>query len=259
MVGHEAALSRFTRVHSADAENREEVQVAVHGLEPERFAYVVATRVKEDRDPISSLCLACTDVLGVTGAGLMLISGNKSLSCIGVSDDIARAVEDVEYTLGEGPCIAAFNDKIPVFEPDLNAGGGRWPEFRKGALAVGVGAAFGFPLLVDQVCIGALNLYQDRAGPLTAQQVDDALVAADIASRTLLTWQAVAPPGMIAWQLEAVPNNRVEVHQAAGRISVQAGVPVDDAIVLLRAYAFSQDRLISDVARDVAEGHLRFD
>ncbi len=235
------------------------MQVAVYGLEPERFAHVVATRVKEDRDPISSLCLACTDVLGVTGAGLMLISGNKSLGCIGVSDDIARAVEEVEYTLGEGPCIAAFNNKIPIFDPDLNDDGERWPEFRRGALAAGVGAAFGFPLLVDRVCIGALNLYQDRAGSLTEQQVDDALIAADVASRTLLTWQADAPPGMVAWQLETVPNHRVEVHQAAGRVSVQAAVSVDNALVLLRAYAFSQDRPISDVARDVAEGRLRFD
>lgn len=233
--------------------------MAVNGLEPERFAQIVADRVKEDRDPLSSLCLACTDVLGVTGAGLMLISGDKSLGCIGVSDDIAAAVEEVEYTLGEGPCIAAYNDKIPVFDPDLNDDGERWPEFRQGALAAGVVAAFGFPLLVDRVCIGALNLYRDRAGSLTERQVGDALVAADVASRTVLTWQADAPPGMVAWQLEAVPNHRVEVHQAAGRISVQAAVSVDDALVLLRAYAFSRSRPISDVARDVAEGRLRLD
>jgi hypothetical protein len=41
-------------------------------------------------------------------------------------------------------------------------------------------------------------------------------------------------------------------------VLVQAAVTVDDAIALLRAYAFSSDRPISDVAADVVRGHLRF-
>jgi AmiR/NasT family two-component response regulator len=51
----------------------------------------------------------------------------------------------------------------------------------------------------------------------------------------------------------------MEVHQATGRISVQAGTSLADALVLLRAYAFSRDRPISDVASDVATGRVRFD
>ncbi|HEY5172431.1 MAG TPA: ANTAR domain-containing protein, partial [Acidimicrobiia bacterium] len=70
---------------------------------------------------------------------------------------------------------------------------------------------------------------------------------------------ADAPPGTVAWQLEQVPNHRMQVHQATGRISVQAGVSLADALVLLRAYSFSRDRPISDVAADVGSGLLRFD
>jgi hypothetical protein len=228
-------------------------------LGPERFAEVVAAR-NEYNDPISALCLACTDVVGVTGAGLMLVSGARSLGCVGVSDAITEAVEQVEFTLGEGPCVAAYRAKAPVFDPDLaDDTDGPWPEFRRGALAVGVRAAFGFPLLVEQICIGALNLYHDRSGALSDRQVDDALVVAGLAGRTLLAWQADAPPGMIAWQLEQVPKHRMEVHQATGRISVQAAISLPDALVLLRAFAFSTDRPISDVASDVAEGRIRFD
>ena len=135
----------------------------------------------------------------------------------------------------------------------------RWPEFRRGALAAGVRAAFGFPLLVDWICIGALNLYHDESGALTETQIGDALVVARLASRTLLAWQADAPPGTVAWQLEAVPNHRMEVHQATGRISVQAGISVADALVLLRAYAFAEDRPISEVAAAVGRRTLRFD
>jgi hypothetical protein len=234
--------------------------VAIGRVGPERFAQLVAARSAEDNDPMSSLCLACTDVLGVSGAGLMLVTGGRSLGCIGVSDLVTEAVEQVEYTLGEGPCLEAYTSKAPVFDPDLaDTGVVRWPEFRRGALAAGVRAAFGFPLLVDWICIGALNLYHDESGALTDAQVDDAISVARMASRTLLAWQAEAPPGTIAWQLESVPNHRMEVHQATGRISVQAGIPVADALVLLRAYAFAEDRPISQVAAAVATGELRFD
>jgi GAF domain len=187
-----------------------------------------------------------------------LMSGGQSLGFLGVSDPVAEAVEQVEYTLGEGPCVAAFQTKVPVFDADLAAEDtARWPEFRRAALAAGVRAAFGFPLLVGPICIGAMNLYHDQPGALTDEQVAAALVIAQFAGRSVLAWQADAPPGTVAWQLEQVPSHGVEVHQATGRISVQVGVSLDDALVLLRAYAFSHDRPISDVAAEVASGHLR--
>ncbi|MGO9875802.1 MAG: GAF and ANTAR domain-containing protein [Acidimicrobiia bacterium] len=228
-------------------------------LEPEQFAQVVAARHEQDRDPASTLCVACVEVLGVAGAGLVLMSGGRSLDFIGVSDAVSEAVEQMEYTLGEGPCVSAFHTKVPVFDADLadeRGAAARWPEFRRGALAAGVRAAFGFPLLIEHVCIGALNLYHDQPGALSEDQVADAVVVARCASRSVMGWQADAPAGTVAWQLEAAPSHRVEVHQATGRISVQVGVSLDDALVLLRAYAFSHDRPIGDVAADIAAGRL---
>jgi hypothetical protein len=229
-------------------------------LDAQRLAEVVASRIEEGRDPARSLCLACAEVLDVTGVALVVRSGRGSLVCVGVSDLATEAVQQLEFTLGEGPCVAAFQSGMSAFDPDLADDDFlRWPEFRRAALAAGVRAAFGFPLFVEQTCIGALNLYHDRSGVLTADQLADALVVAQSASRTLLAWQAGAPPDAVAWQLEEVPSHRVRVHQATGRIAVQAGLTVADALVLMRAYAFSQDRPISDVAADVAAGYLRFD
>jgi hypothetical protein len=93
--------------------------VAVGRVEPEAFAQLVAVRSEQNNDPASSWCHACTDVLGVTGAGLMLMSGGRSLGCVAVSDLVTEAVEQLEYTLGEGPCLAAYANRAPVFDPDL--------------------------------------------------------------------------------------------------------------------------------------------
>jgi len=53
-------------------------------------------------------------------------------------------------------------------------------------------------------------------------------------------------------------ERRAEVHQAAGMISVQLGVAVEEALVRLRAHAYVQERRLVDVARDVVERRLRF-
>jgi GAF domain-containing protein len=228
-------------------------------LDPERFAQVVAAHDEQQRGPAGVLCVACVDVIGVAGAGLALMSGGRSLDVIGVSDAATESLEQMEYTLDEGPCVTAYRTQVPVFDADLADGGNRWPEFSRGAAAVGVRAAFGFPLLFDRICIGALNLYHDRPGALTDDQVADALVVAQFASRSVVSWQAGAAPGRIAWQLEQAPIRPVEVYQAAGRISVQSGVSLDDALVLLRAYAFSHDLPIKEVIVDVAAGRLELD
>jgi hypothetical protein len=56
----------------------------------------------------------------------------------------------------------------------------------------------------------------------------------------------------------AVVEDRAEVHQATGMISVQAGVPLGQALVLLRAHAYATDRPVAAVARGVLAGSLDF-
>src|ERR1051325_385403 len=123
-----------------------------------------------------------------------------------------------------------------------------------GALAV-----FGFPLQLGAVQLGALNLYRDRPGPLSDDQYADALVLAGVAARAVLAIQAQAPPEALAPEFELEANFRFVVHQASGMVAVQLGVGVGEALIRLRAYAFANDRPITEVAEDVVGRRLRFD
>jgi hypothetical protein len=116
---------------------------------------------------------------------------------------------------------------------------------------------FGFPLRVGTVRLGALNLYRDYPGPLGGDQHADALVVADLAARWVLEAQAGASFGMVAEELEAGANFHFVVHNAAGMVSVQEGISVTEALIRLRAFAFSNDRLLADVAEDVVARRLR--
>ncbi|MDQ1438408.1 MAG: hypothetical protein QOK43_2037 [Acidimicrobiaceae bacterium] len=206
------------------------------------------------------LCQVCADVTGMTGAGIMLMSGDTPRGSVCTTNDVSSLIEELQYELGEGPCVDAHEQGTPVLEPDLAEPlVPRWLAFRAPALAAGARAVFGFPMLVGAVRLGALNLYCDRPGPLTDDQYADALVAAGVAARAILALQAHAPADGLAAELEAGADFRYVVHQASGMVAAQLGVTVGQALVRLRAYAFGNGRSLASVAREVVGRVLRFD
>jgi GAF domain-containing protein len=190
----------------------------------------------------------------------MFASSDQVRGSLGFSDPVSETIEDLQYTLGEGPCVDAHNSGIAVEEPDLAAPVlFRWHAFTPPALKAGARAVFGFPIRVGAVRLGALNLYRNQPGSLTEGQLADAQIMAEVAGRTILAMQAGAPPGEVALELEEGANFQYVVHRAAGMMSIQLDSSIGDALVRLRAYAFRSDRLIADVARDVVARRLRFD
>jgi hypothetical protein len=196
----------------------------------------------------------------MAGAGIMLMSGDVPRGSLCTTNAVSALIEELQYTLGEGPCVDAYSHDRPVFEPDLSAPATtRWLAFTGPALEAGARAVFGFPLQVGSIRLGALNLYSDRPGSLTDEQHADALILADVAARAVLVLQANAPSGELATELEARADFQYVVHQAAGMVSVQLGVSVAQALIRLRAYAFANSRSLPDVANDVVAKLLRFD
>ena len=206
------------------------------------------------------LCEVCVDLTGMSGAGLMLMTGEISHGSVCTTDRVSATIEELQYALGEGPCFDAYNSDRPVLEPDLaDPGTVRWPAFSGPAIAAGARAVFAFPLHVGVVRLGALDLYRDRPGSMSGDQHADALVAADVATHAVLELQSNAPPGRLAAELAAGSDFRYVVHQASGMVAVQLGVNVGQALIRLRAHAFGNERPLVDVARDVVDRLLRFD
>lgn len=205
------------------------------------------------------LCTVSAAEAGMTGAGVMLMSGDIPLGSVCCSDEVSALIEDLQYTLGEGPCVDAYAQDRPVLEPDLAEDGARrWPSFTPLAVQAGARAVFGFPLQVGTVRLGALNLYRDRPGPLTDAQHRDALLLAGVVGRSVLAMQAAADPGAIPADMEDGADLRLVVHQAAGMISVQLGVSVAEALIRLRARAFAEEHQLVDLAASVVARDLRF-
>ena len=118
-------------------------------------------------------------------------------------------------------------------------------------------AVFAFPLQVGTVRLGALDLYRDQPGGISDEQHADAMAMADVIANWVLDVQAHAAPGSVADELERDADFHAVVHNAAGAVSVQLGISITEALIRIRAYAFSNDRLLGDVAEDVVARRLR--
>lgn len=206
------------------------------------------------------LAVVSAQVTDTTGAGIMLMSGDVARGSLATTDRVSALIEELQYSLGEGPCVDAYEQDRPMLEPDLaDPVVPRWLAFSEPAVAAGARAVFGFPLRVGAVRLGALNLYRTVAGPLTPDQHADALVAADITAQAILVLQAEAPPDALAAELEAGAELQFVVHQAAGMVAAQLNISVGLALVRLRAHAFGDERSLDAVAGDVVGRTLRFD
>lgn len=196
----------------------------------------------------------------MAGSGVTVVAVGGPPATLCCSDAVAERIEDLQYTIGEGPAIDAHATGRPVAEPDLGSPGRvRWPVFAAAAVAAGAGALFSFPLRQGAVRLGALTLYEPRSGGLSDVQHEDALMMADVVFQVVVHHQAEAPLGLLAVELEALSGRGAAVHQAAGMVSVQLSVGLGEALVRLRARAFREGRPLGELAADVVARRSRFD
>lgn len=209
---------------------------------------------------LQGICHACVEVLQVTGAGIMLMGGRMHQGTAYATDDIIRELEDLQNAAAEGPCLDAYNLGRPVLEPDLAGAGVRtYPILGAAAVRLGMRAVFGFPLLLDDTSVGALDLYRDSPGPLTDAQLRDARLLAAMATREVLGMQAEAPAGSLPDQIAGLSGDRATLEQATGMAAVQGGTTVVEAARHLRDHARQHDRSVAGVAQDIVDRKLRLD
>lgn len=208
------------------------------------------------------LCRACVDLLEVDGAAISLMHAGATRGTFGSSGELSRRLDEFQFTFGEGPCLDSVANGIPVIVQDFHDPAEvRWPAFAGAVRGTGVRAVYALPVAVNTVVVGALDLFRTRPGELSGAPLTGALLAARLAVVPLLDlmsadvdWPAVAAGE--AWsQLESL--ERVEVYQATGMLMGQLGTGPTEALVRLRAHAYTHGLTSSEVAWAIVDRRLR--
>jgi hypothetical protein len=223
------------------------------------WAWIAAAREGGAPASLAALCRAAVSRLAVDGASVTAVNGPAVREPLSATDELSARLEELLFTTGEGPGAEDLMFGSPMLIPDLELVTERWPGFAPAAVAAGARALFAFPLQAGAIRVGVLSLYRAEPGPLTPQQLADALVFTDIALQLLLD-SASGISGLAGYQpLDGLSGSRAEVYQATGMISVQLGVSLEEALVRLRAHAFAASTPLDDIAGDVVSRLLRFD
>ncbi|WP_030152957.1 ANTAR domain-containing protein [Streptomyces sp. NRRL S-244] len=199
----------------------------------------------------------CAIVLGFDGIAVSLTTSQGFSELVWSSPGVSARFEDLQFTLGQGPAWDAAAGLISVTEPDLHTmTADRWPVLVSEAVALGVRTVFCMPLHLGGACLGTVTFQRATPGPMTAPALLDARLLAAAMLAVILD----KPPTGQGPTTAGEPSNfhRAAVHQATGMISVQAGVTLAQALLLLRAYSYRHDRPVADVAADVVARRVHF-
>jgi len=214
---------------------------------------------------LARLCEVAVRDLRMSGAVVSLmtpVQTGRELSgtIAAVSSDSARSVEELEFSLGEGPGREAFLGSRPVLTPDLEGALGRWPGYVPEALAAGVRATFAFPMLIGAARFGVFHLHCSRARPLTGHDTATSLVLTELATEIVLdTYAPVGEHIPLDGPLLGPDERRDGIYQAQGMVMVELGVSLREALARMRAHAFASDQALSDVAADILAGRTRLE
>jgi GAF domain-containing protein len=222
----------------------------------ERLATIfveVADTLVADFDLLDFLQMVTERAAGLVGAaaaGLMLADQRGQLGFVAGSDENVRLIELFQLQNQEGPCLDAFRDGVPVINVDLGAAADRWPRFSPLAVATGFQSVHAFPLRLREQVIGALNIFGGSRGAyLTDTEVPVVQALADVAAIGLLQERAIRRGEVLTEQLQSALNSRIVIEQAKGAIAQSRGITVDEAFTLIRAYARSHNRPLTDLAK----------
>ena len=216
-------------------------------------------------DAADRLCEACVVLLDIDAAAISLVFDGANSGTLGSSGARARIYDELQFTLGEGPCLDSVLQRIPILIVDLgDPEEARWPAYRPAMLAHEIRGVYAIPVVVAGEFVGALDLFRARPGPLLAADLAGAVAAAELAAIPLLDLldgdlqAAVTEPNSNAWA-ELNKLTRAELSQAIGMLVAQLEVEPALALILLRAHAYATGRSVTDIARDILDRRLKLE
>jgi hypothetical protein len=207
-------------------------------------------------DFMSVVVERCAELLDSAEVGLALAATRGELRVMASSSERMRALELIEFQNDEGPCRDCLLSGEQVLNYRLDAADDRWPRFTPQAREAGFQMVHALPLRLRTEVIGAMNVFSPELRELEPEDVHLTQALADAATIGILQERAVKLGADVAGLLQGALNSRIVIEQAKGIVAERRQVDMDEAFALLRSYARSNRKQLSDVARAIIDHSL---
>ncbi|HVT64544.1 MAG TPA: GAF and ANTAR domain-containing protein [Mycobacteriales bacterium] len=182
-------------------------------------------------------------------ASVTLIEG-ETATTPSYTSEVARELDQTQYDLGYGPCVASAQAGQQVHIPEM-AAETRWPEFTAAAHRHGVSSMLSVPLPVQRQVIGALNLYAAQPHAFDDESVGLGVQFGTYAAVAIAHTKLVGTAAELAQQMAQAMASRADIEQAKGILMGQRHCSADEAFDLLVHLSQTTHRKLRYVARVV--------
>jgi GAF domain-containing protein len=196
------------------------------------------------RDAAAAVGLSC-GITYMTGYGVLTVAS---------SDALANAVDEIQYGLGDGPCLQALRTGLMVCVDEL-ATESRWGAYRELALQAGVRSSLSFTLIIGDRPEGALNVYSTVPGPWPADQVAAAMLASNQAAGVLHAVRGLAGTLVRDPAAAARVRSRHELDIATGMLMAWHGYGHEAARAALAEQAGARGVSVGSLVTELMAEH----
>jgi len=192
---------------------------------------------------------------GADGAGLTMLEGGRAQTVV-ASAEFVHQVDDVQYELGEGPCILAVESGRTQSSGSLG-GEARWPHFGPRVGRMGVHSALSLPLLLPDRVVGAMNVYAHAKNAFTPDACRIGELFAVPAAVTVHNAQVLSRSQRLTERLAEALTSRAVVEQARGILMSRSGESPEHTLERLRTLSQEQQVKLVVVAQQIVDDARR--
>ncbi|MGO4807856.1 GAF and ANTAR domain-containing protein [Arthrobacter sp. 2MCAF15] len=183
--------------------------------------------------------------------GITLLRQRKAAT-VASSSPAAQAMDEIQYTFGDGPCMTASREQETVYVEDLDLDG-RWPQYASTVRGHGFRSILALPFLLDGETRAALNLYSHRPGRFDDRATELAREFVHQTSMALRLAVRFANSSETAANLKASLETRTAIDVAVGIIMAQNRCSQVEAFELLKSASSARNIKLHAVAAGVVE------
>ena len=188
---------------------------------------------------------------GAEGAGLTLLEAGRADTIV-KSAPFVKAIDDIQYGLGEGPCISAAENRRTMRSGSLG-NDPRWPRFGPKADRLGVHSVLSLPLVAGDMVVGAMNVYAHAPDSFDERSEKLGQLFAVPAAIAVQNAQILAQTRRLAVSLQAALTSQEVIDQAIGIMRGRNGISADEAYERLRQRSRREHIKVSAVAANVVQ------
>ncbi|TQJ35135.1 GAF domain-containing protein [Arthrobacter sp. SLBN-122] len=184
--------------------------------------------------------------------GITLLRDRKAAT-IGWSSDSAREVDEIQYSLSQGPCLTAAEEEREVHVPDLLEEN-RWgPDYATAVASHGLRSVLSLPFTLQGEAKAALNLYSDVPRKFEGNAAARARDFTREISQALRLAVRFSLHADSASNLRATLESRTIIDIAVGIVMAQNRCSQQAAVQILTEASSNSNTKLRDIAKTLVD------